>query len=162
MQKQDLDPSSLQRTKALWEILLDYTNRVNHLRRDAFEYYMKIGGNNLQVYYSYKGIEFKLVNTAFINLESIAEPKELSALNEQMSYLHQTDEEALKLKWYVTRILNNANGYATAIQCIPKHLHKHIVNIFFLGDYSVDMLYVDEYYKLLEEAPLHNTILGIQ
>ena len=162
MQKQDLDPLLMQKSSALWEILLPYTNRVNYLRDTAFKYFLKLSSNNLNFYYSYKGIDFKLVNTAYINLVTLLNEKELLSLEEQVEYLHKNLEELNVLKWYITRILNNADSLDTATKCIPSYVHKHIEFTYFLGKSTVDALYVEEYYSLLEEAPLHNVILGIQ
>jgi len=152
----------MQRTDTLWGILLDYTNRLTYLRTTAFEYFIKINGNNNKVFYKYKDMQFKMHDTAHIPLQTLVTTEELSKLEEYMEMYYEVDKQRDRLKWYITRVLNKAFGYATAIQCIPKHLHKYISLIYFPGESNVDELYIEEYYKLLEEAPLNNVLLGIQ
>ena len=82
----------------------------------------------------------------------------------EFNTIHNIFEKSLAdyqlILWYVNRLFTTADSISTVRKALPDYYHKYI-NIYFDGSGTIDQLYNENCFNILEQAPLNNLILGI-
>jgi len=140
-----------------WLVKVSYDNLVLS-RAIMLNKFFKLTNDQPEYFYIYKDV--KLTSASNVIKELFTAPKEvLDDLNNSIyTYIIERDDYD-QLKWYLKRLLNEADGLITVKECIPQHLHKHLTVAFYYGEKTSEELKIDKYYEMLEEAPLKNVIL---
>jgi hypothetical protein len=100
-------------------------------------------------------IQNKRLLLAAIPSEHLSEFTLAYSTYEESNHNHET------VVWFLNRLLTYAEDTGVIRKALPQYYHKYIVGIDCNGTATIDQMYNQECFNILEQIQLNNLILGI-
>jgi len=145
-------------------LLAEYDLSLNASLDKLAEYSNKVFEIHPNSYYRYKTIV--LPNSAALkahNRPLVCSKEYTDKIHELADTYFEEFNNRDRLQWYIRRVVNEASSEEEVKKCLPPHLHSTVESAYcqFCGMLSAEQLRIDEFYDLLEQAPLKNVLQGI-
>lgn len=141
-------------------LLSDYSQYSNNLLTRIKTTISNLTPNPLQptVLY-YKNHSFKANHKAVISITSLCTPDQLKDLYALCDSFIKEESNLDYIRWYLIRLISEADSINTIKQCIPEYLHSKIEYMEYTGTKSYSDLFIQDCYDSLEQSILMNTLL---